>query len=91
MVNKVLKTLPINYDSNVSTLEERDYLDLVTVGELHGILTAYEMRMGINEISRKEATFIASSKNQSENLDDEEAPFIKNLRRILENIKESYP
>ena len=77
MVNNVLRIFPIKYDSKVSTLEERDDLDLVTVDELHGIIIAYEIRMGLNESSRKEVTFKASSKNQSENLDDEEALFIK--------------
>ena len=51
------------------------------VDELHGILTAYEMRTGINKTSRKDATFKASSKNQSENLDDEKALFIKKLEK----------
>ena len=45
----------MRYDSKVSTLEERDELKIVTVDELHGILTAYEMRIGQNESSRKEA------------------------------------
>ena len=66
----------MKYDSKVSTLEERDDLYHVTVDELHGILTAYEMRTGQNESSRKEVAFKASSKNQSENLDDEEALFV---------------
>ena len=90
-MSKVLRMLPMKYGSKVSTLEEWGDLDHVTVDELHGILTAYEMRMILNESSRKEATFKASSKNQSENLDDEESLFIKNLKRVLENIKESYP
>ena len=54
----------MKYDSKVSTLEERDELDDITVDELHGIFTAYEMRTGHNEPSRKEATFKALSKNQ---------------------------
>ena len=53
VVDKVVRTLPMNYDSKVSTLEERDGLDLVAVDELHGILTAYEMRTRLNESSRK--------------------------------------
>ena len=44
VVDKVLRALPMKYDSEVSTLEERDDLDLMTVDELHGIFTAYEMR-----------------------------------------------
>ena len=90
VVSKVLRTLLMKYDSKVSTLEERDDIDHVTVDELHGILTICDMRTGQNESSKKEATFKSSSKNQLENLDDEEALFIKNLRRVLENIKESY-
>ena len=64
VVRKILRTLPMRYNSKVSTLEERDDLKIVTVYELHGILTAYEMRTGLNETSKKEATFKVSSKNQ---------------------------
>ena len=44
VIDKVLRTLPMKYDSKVSTLEERDDLDLMIVDELHGIFSAYEMR-----------------------------------------------
>ena len=80
-MSKVLKTFAIKYDSKVSTLEEQDDLDDMTVDELHGIFTAYEMRMGHNKPSRKEAAFKALSMDQIENLDDEEALFIKKLER----------
>ena len=53
----------------------------MTVDELHGIFTSYEMRTGQNGSSKKEATFKSLSKNQSENLDDEEALFIKKLEK----------
>ena len=79
VVSKVLKTFPMKYDSKVSTLEEWDDLDDMTVDELHRIFTAYEMKTGGNEPSRKEASFKALSKNQLENLDDEEALFIKKI------------
>ena len=63
VVRKVLRTLPMKYDSKVSTLEERDDIDGMTVDELHGIFTAYEMRTGHNEPSRKEVAFKALSNN----------------------------
>ena len=44
VVRKVLRTLPMIYDSNVSTLEEWDDLKKVKMDELHGFLTTYEMR-----------------------------------------------
>ena len=96
VVDKVLRTLPRKYDSKVSTLEERDDLDSLTKYELHGIFTAYEMRMRQNDSSRKEAAVKAineskkskaPSKNHSDILDDEEALFIKKTwdryRKIL--------
>ena len=75
VVIKVLRTLSMRYDPKVSTLEEQDDLQKVAMDELHGILTAYEMRTGKNGSSRKEATFKASIKNQLENPNDEEALF----------------
>ena len=81
MVDKVLRILPIKYDSKVSTLEERDDLDSLTIDDLHGIFIAYEMRTGHNEPSRKEVTFKSLSKNQLENLDDEEDIFIRKLEK----------
>ena len=38
----------MRYDQEVSTLEERHDLKKVTMDELHGILTAYEIRTGQN-------------------------------------------
>ena len=53
VVDKVLRTLPMKYDSKVSTLEEWNDLKLMTIDELHGIFTAYEMRTGQNGSQRK--------------------------------------
>ena len=49
------------------------------------------MRTWLNESSRKEATLEASSKNQSENLDDEEALFIKKLEKGTRKYKGNLP
>ena len=90
----------MKYDSKVSTLEERDDLDLMIVDELHGIFTAYEMKTRQNEPSKREATFKVSkepensktpSKNHSKNSDDEEALFIKKLERGTGKYKGNIP
>ena len=81
----------MKYDSKVSTLDERDGIDLVTVDELHGILIAYEMKTWINKSSRKDEAFKASSKNQLENLDDEEVLFIKKLEKGTGKYKGKLP
>ena len=59
----------------------------MTIDELHGIFTAYEMRIGKDVTSKKEATF----KIQSEDLDDEEALFIRKLERDIGKYKERIP
>ena len=88
--------MPMKYDSKVSTLEEQDDLDALIVDELHGIFTAYEMRIAQNDSSRKEAAFKAineskkyksPSKNYTNILDDEEALFIKRIDRGTRKYK----
>jgi hypothetical protein len=44
IVQKVLRSLPMIFDPNISTLEERVDLNSISVDELHGIFIAYEMR-----------------------------------------------
>ena len=46
VVNNVIRTFPMKYESKVSTLEEQDDLHTVTVDELHGVFTTYDMRRG---------------------------------------------
>jgi hypothetical protein len=41
IVQKVLGYLPMRFDPKISTLEEREYLDSISMGELHGIFTTY--------------------------------------------------
>ena len=44
IVQKILRSLPMRFDSKISAIEERSDLDTMTVDELHGTLIAYEMR-----------------------------------------------
>jgi hypothetical protein len=42
-MKKALISLPMMFDSKISSLEERSDLDTITMDELHGILTTNEM------------------------------------------------
>jgi hypothetical protein len=64
IVQKVLRSLPMRFDPNISSLEERTDLDTLSMDELHGILTAYEMRTEQENPVTKEATFKASKKTK---------------------------
>jgi hypothetical protein len=44
IVQKVIRSLPMIFDPKISTLEERIDLATLSMDELHGILTTYEMR-----------------------------------------------
>jgi len=45
IVQKVLRYLPMRFNPNISTLEERSDMDSISMDELHGIFTTYEMRI----------------------------------------------
>ena len=44
IVQKVLISLPMKFDPNIYSLEERAYISTLSMEDLHGILTTYEMR-----------------------------------------------
>jgi hypothetical protein len=56
----------MKFDPKISALEERIDLDTLSMDELHGIFTAYEMRIEQENPSNKEATFKASKKKKCE-------------------------
>ena len=102
IVQTVLRSLPVTFNSKVSALEERTDLDTLEMDELHGILIAYEMRTSSENPSRKEETFKASkrdkkkveteiSNHEDSEEDVEEANFVKNLRRGSGKYKGKLP
>eukprot|EP00253_Pinus_taeda_P002608 PITA_02608 len=46
VVEKVLRYFSSKFESKVSAIEEKENLQKITVSQLHGIITAYEMRKG---------------------------------------------
>ena len=53
----------MRYVANISTLEDRPDLDNITIDELHGILTTYEMRIGKQRRTKGE-TYLKASKQK---------------------------
>jgi hypothetical protein len=66
VIQKVLISLPIRFDPKVSTLEERTYLDSLSMDELHGIFIAYQMRIEQDNPVMKEENFKASKKTKKQ-------------------------
>jgi hypothetical protein len=44
IVQKMLRSLPMRYEPKISVLEEIVDIDTLSMDELHGIFTSYEMR-----------------------------------------------
>jgi hypothetical protein len=89
------------HDAKISTIEDMPDLDTLTVDQLHGIFTAYEMRTGNNKLAKDEITFKESKENkkhehmshegQSDISDVEEAKFIKKLQKGSGKYKGKLP
>eukprot|EP00253_Pinus_taeda_P003309 PITA_03309 len=85
VVEKILRSLSPRFESKVSAIEEKENLQNLKMSQLHGILTAYEMRKG-GPSDRREASLKASGKGdyyESGHISEEqeESNFVKNLQR----------
>jgi hypothetical protein len=101
IVKKIQRSLPMRYDANISSFEDRSDLSSLTVDQLHGIFKAYEMRIGNNKSTKDETTFKSSKtkinqkrKTQSchhEEYDVEEANFIRKIQKVSGKYKGKLP
>eukprot|EP00253_Pinus_taeda_P004518 PITA_04518 len=89
LVEKILRSLSIKFESKFSAIEEKQDLHNITMTQLHGILTTFEMRKG-GPSDMREVTFKYSAKgkekeehNESGHISEEEdeVNFVKNLQR----------
>eukprot|EP00253_Pinus_taeda_P002164 PITA_02164 len=87
IVQKVLRSLPDRLDSKISAIEEAKDLDTLKMDELHGILTAYEMRKG--GPSSKDAAFKASKSKKGKERNDcsDESDVESELARFVWRLK----
>ena len=54
------------YNPKVSTLEDWEKLEDLTVDELYVILTAYELRLGIDNLPKGEVAFKVTKKTKNQ-------------------------
>ena len=86
------------FDSKVYTLEYRENLDNLIMDELHGILASYEMRIGQENPSKREASFKVSKESMNNenfskenNSYEEEAKFIRKHKKGSRKYKGKLP
>jgi hypothetical protein len=98
LVEKILRSLTAKFESKVSTLEEKQDLQNLTVVQLHGILIAYEMRRG-GPSEVKDAVFRTSTKGMDVQIteglgyisEEDEANFVKKLQIRTGRFKGKHP
>jgi hypothetical protein len=71
IVQKVLRSLPMRFNPKMSALEERSDLNSISMDELHGIFTAYEMRTELENLDVKETDFKASKRSKKNKKEQE--------------------
>jgi len=88
IVKKVLRSLPQRFNSKVSAIEEAKDLNTFNMDEMHGSLTAYEMRIGKGKSIDREAAFKVKKKikaipesDEEEIFDELEANFVRKLKK----------
>jgi hypothetical protein len=80
LVHKILRSLLDKFNPKVSTIEELNDLKTLSIDQLLGTLTAYEMRINRDKSSTREASFKAD-KNTDLEFDDIEAKFVRRLKK----------
>jgi hypothetical protein len=57
IVQKLLRSLPMRFHPKISALKERSDLNAISMDELRGIFTTYEMRIELKNPNIKEVAF----------------------------------
>ena len=96
IVQKILRSLPSRFNPKVSTIEETANWETLTMNQLLGNLTAYEMRLPQKKPSTREAAFKTEKNTEGEEeifscSDEEEAKFVKKLDRGSGKYKGKLP
>ena len=84
----ILWSLSSKFDAKVSTIEEAKDLNTLTLDEMHGTLTSYEMRIGKSKIDDKEVIFRATkSLKPKAYLDEEDTSEYEEYKFFFETQK----
>eukprot|EP00253_Pinus_taeda_P003434 PITA_03434 len=97
LVEKVLRSLSAKFESKVSAIEEKQDLQTITMKQLHGILTAFEMRKrgpsDMREAAFKDLEKGKEELNESGHISEEEdeVNFVKRLQRGSRRFRGKVP
>jgi hypothetical protein len=90
LVQKILRSLPDRFNPKVSAIEELNDLKYLAFDQLLGTLTAYEMRIGKDKSTTREASFKAD-KNEESEPDEIEEKFVRRLKKGSGKYQGKFP
>jgi hypothetical protein len=90
LVQKILRSLLDKFNPKVSAIEELNDLKTLSIDQLLGTLTTYEMRINKDKSITREASF-KEKKNTDSDLDDIEAKFVRRLKKGSGKYKGKFP
>jgi hypothetical protein len=80
LVQKILRSMPDRFNPKVSSIEELNDIKTLSIDQLLGILTAYEMRIGKDKPTSREVSFKAD-KNEDSQPEEIEVKFVRRLKK----------
>jgi hypothetical protein len=90
LVKKILRSLPDRFNPKVSSIEELNDLKALAFDQLLGTLTAYEMRIGKDKSTTREASF-KEDKNEEYEPDEIEEKFVRRLKKGSKKYQGKFP
>jgi hypothetical protein len=90
LVQKILRSLLDKFNPKVSAIEELNDLKTLSIDQLLGTLTAYEMRISKDKSITRETSF-KEDKNTDSELDDIEAKFVRRLNKGSGKYQGKFP
>jgi hypothetical protein len=90
LVRKILRSLPDRFNSKVSAIEELTDLKMLTLDQLLGTLTSYEIRITKGKSTTREESFKVE-KNTDFDIDEIEANFVRRLKKGSDKYKGKLP
>jgi hypothetical protein len=90
LVQNILRSLPDRFNPKVSAIEELNDLKTLSIDQLLGTLTAYEMRISKDKSTTREASF-KEDKNEDSEPDEIEEKFVRRLKKGSGKYQGKFP
>jgi hypothetical protein len=90
LVHKILRSLPDRFNPKVSSIEEINDLKSLSFDQILGTLISYEMRIGKDKSTTREASF-KEYKNEESEPDEIQEKIVRKLKKGLGKYQGKFP